>query len=105
MCIFEPLLKASVLLNQPTKDQNIDENLESLKNIAEREIYNLPSEINRYRNMDAHYSVNEAIEIMKKAGSITACDLNASELLLSNPPLATEPQVELQNAILDLTSL
>ncbi|KAJ7351090.1 hypothetical protein OS493_036778 [Desmophyllum pertusum] len=104
-CVFLGLsisLKATEILNNATDvDQNINEILECLKSIAEGAICDLPSKINSYRNMDSCYSVTEAIDIMRQAGIIT-CDINASEMLLSNPSLMEDQQKELKNAVLTL---
>ena len=81
--------------------QNIHDILECLKSITEGAILNLPKEINGYRELDSHYSIMEAIDVMRKADILT-CDINTFEMLPDNPSLKDDQQDYLQNAVLCL---
>ena len=103
-CVFLGLstaLKAIEVMEAAQADQNIHDTLECLKSITEGAILNVPKEINGYRDMDSHYSVMEAIDVMRKAGILT-CDINAFEMLPDNPSLEDDQQEDLQNAVLSL---
>lgn len=103
-CVFLGLstaLKTIEIIEATEVEQNMHDTLECLRSITEGAILNLPKEINGYRDMDSHYSVMEAIDVMRKAGIIT-CDINACEMLPDNPSLKDDQQEYLQNAVLSL---
>ena len=103
-CVFLGLstaLKTIEVMESAEAKQNIQDPLECLKSITEGAILNLPKEINGYRELDSHYSVAEAIDVMRKAGIIT-CNIDAFEMLPDNPSLKDDQQEHLQNAVLRL---
>lgn len=103
-CVFLGLstaLKTIEVMEAAEAMQNIHDTLECLKSITEGAILNLPKEINGYRELDTHYSVMEAIDVMRKAGIIT-CDIDAFEMLPDNPSLKDDHQEHLHNAVLRL---
>ena len=64
-------------------------------------IFNLPSKVNSFRDMDSYSSVKEGIDLMKTAGVINH-NIQATEMLLSNPALMNNHQNDLQAAVLTL---
>ena len=103
-CVFLGLstaLKTIEVMESAEAKQNIQDPLECLKSITEGAILNLPKEINGYRELDSHYSVAEAIDVIRKAGIIT-CNIDAFEMLPDNPSLKDDQQEHLQNAVLRL---
>ena len=103
-CVFlgiSTALKSIEVMEAAEVKQNDRDNLEFLKSITEGAILNLPKEINGYRELDSHYSVMEAIDVMRQAGIITS-DINTCEMLPHNPSLKDDQQEYLQNAVLRL---
>ena len=99
-CCFLALstgLKTIEVMEAAEMKQNIHDILECLKSITEGAILNLPKEINGYRELDSHYSIMEAIDVMRKADILT-CDINTFEMLPDNLSLKDY----LQNAVLCL---
>lgn len=101
-CVFLSLtlsLKAREIFSG-NNDLNVQKASQCVKNIVEGIIRSLPEKINPVRDMDSYYSVDEAHDIMLRAG-IFSNEIDLSEMLPSNPRLHEE-QRELQGAVLSL---
>ena len=103
-CVFLGVavsLTVTEVFTETAVEQTITDTLQVLKNISDDAIFNLPSKINSFRDMDSYYSVKEGIDIMKTAGVINH-NIQATEMLLSNPALMNNHQNNLQAAVLTL---